>query len=390
MPSDTPSSNKIYRSLGNGSFTELTGALGLQSWQVRKSDGTSDFILGDFSGSGSTEVLLINTAPAVTPNGLLTRNAVPVDLLASATAPSGATTSITYSPLHNSNGRYASDRGNATYKATFPVLDVTLPMFVATALNTDPGIGGANAYVVQTLYAYKGLKADYQGHGLLGFREVRQQGFAPNGTAMTSVTRYLQTDPYIGMPLRTETRLGGLSAITADQTGSLLSYTDNTFCDMTLTAAVADAASPTAPCAMSAVLKYPYLRKSAEGGYDLDGTGLPTTTTVTTFNPAGGANPTGDPTNIAVTTTGNGPTGIGTQTVTRTTVNTYQADDTSADNWIRGRLTKSTVTNVVPNSLGALATSAGSAANATAVTGDVSKAPMSAVLSAILSLLLND
>lgn len=391
FPSDTPASNKIYRSLGNGSFAEITGALGLQTQQLSKSDGTASYIMGDFTGSGSAEILLIKSAPATTPNSLLSRGFTPVDLLASVTAPSGATTSITYRPLHNSGGRYISDRGTAD-KATFPVLDVTLPMFVAITLTTDSGLGSANSWTVQTQYAYKGLKADYQGNGLLGFREVRQEGLAANGASVTSVTRYLQTDPYIGMPLRSETRLGIIGPLIVDQFGTLLSYTDNTFCDMTLSTGAADAASPTAPCAVPAAtkLRYPYLRKSVQGGSDLDGTALPTTTTVTTYDTTASATPRGEVTSIAVTTAGAGPSGVGTQTMTRTTSNTYQADDTSGDNWIRGRLTKATVTNTVPNSLGALATTAGTAPNAIATTGDLSKAPLTAVLNAILSLLLDD
>ena len=104
----------------------------------------------------------------------------------------------------------------------------------------------------------------------------------------------------------------------------------------------------------------PYTRKTVQSNWDLNGTALPVTTTTNTYTG-------GYPTLIDVQTVGTGPAGM--QTFINSTANEYFPDSIGGDNWLLGLLKKSTVTKTVPNSLGAITTSAGTAPKAAATAG---------------------
>jgi FG-GAP-like repeat/Salmonella virulence plasmid 65kDa B protein len=415
---DNTTQNKLFMSNGDGTFTESqsfnlkdVGSTNAVN-QLRKSDGSYDFVAGDFTGHGTTEILRMG--PAITAGGtgntLFTKtNFAPADQLTYVVSSSGAFTLLYYAPLTSpispapvpipeTSARYYSDRvaspANPNRAGPVPsVIDVTFPMYVVTTSMSDTGVGG---YLV-TEYSYLGLKASTDGRGLLGFREVRRQSPGPDplGSALTVATQYLQTHPYIGVASRSDTRLGSVNAPSAQ----LLSTTVNAYCDLTsggaaYTAALASAqaGTPNVFCATTAKVQRPYLLLTKEDGTDLGNlsanppvqpTRLPTVTTQNTFQASG------DPSMIVVTTKGNVAPLV--DPFTKTTVNRYFPDVTSGDLWVLARLDNAKVTSTVPNVLGLLTPSAGTAPNATAIKGTAPLPPLSAAqLIPILELLLLD
>ena len=401
---DDPTKNTVYLSNGDGSFTtstsfNLTGT----DYQLKKGDGSVEFIVGDFTGHGTTEILRMVASPVAgtaTSNQLYTKTDVtPPDQLVSVTSGSGAITTLYYVPLTNptpSNGvsgsygaRYTSDRSTSVAPnpnaAVFPQVDVSYPMYVVASSQADSGVGSAK---VVTEYSYLGLKADLTGRGLLGFREVRRQGPGPdlNASALSVFTQYLQKHPYIGAASRSDTRLSTVNNTSAQ----LLSTTTNAYCDLTsqtadynaaLTAAQADQMNVF--CPTIAKVQRPYLLWTKETGADLGGSTLPTITTQNTFLPSG------DPGTILVTTKGN--VAGAPQIFTKTTTNAYVLDNTGADYWVLGRLSSARVQSTVPNVLPSLSTTAGFAPYAAATKGAAPLPPLTAAqLMSVFQLLLDD
>lgn len=359
---DDATQNAVYLSNGDGQFRHSSDT-SLYNIQLQKSDGSASFLVGDFTGHGTTEILRMVANPAGTSDA--TRNQLyvkadptPLDQLYSVTTNTGLSTILTWVPLPNSSSgslgnRYTSDRGTAN-AATFPVIDLNMPIYVVATTVADSGVGSNK---VTTEYSYAGLKAAYDGRGWLGFRETRRQTPAPTGAPLTVWTRYLQDGTHTDMASVTETRVGALNV----SSPQVLSRTTYIYCDKTAAAGAETSATSTAPCPTTAKVQRPYLYQSTEQGWDLGGNVLPTVTTTNTFNNSG------DPTQIAVSTTG---TALGlSQSFTTTTANQYYADNTAGNAWILGRLQKATVTKSVPNSLGSISTSAGTAPYATAVQG---------------------
>lgn len=374
---DTGSQVSLYLSDGNGSFTiSPTFSLTNDAKRLVTSGGSFDFVTGDFTGRGILEILRLRDSPSAgegNSNQLYVKSNLTIpDQLLSVTSPTGLKTTLTYDLMANAaSGRYVSDRGDAANKAAYPLIDLTIASPVVVTTTTDVGVGTST---LQTQYAYRGLKAAVDGRGLLGFRQTVQSNKAPNGDDLSIWTDYLLDEPYAGVAQRSQTRRGAWTAPTAQ----LLSTTTNTYCDRT------SATSPNtqaAPCATNARVRRPYLSRSVESGFDLNGTALPTVTTINTYNDYG------DPTNIVVTAEGT-MAGLASQTFTKTTANTFCAPDItscpntvtgaspnkiSGDNWILGRMTRSTDSNTVPNLLTALmpTTSPGDAPNAAAIVGSL-------------------
>jgi hypothetical protein len=386
---DDATQNKLYLSNGDGTFrTSTSFNLNTAARGLGHSDGKTDILVADFTGSGQSEILRLKDSPTgdaveASSNVLYVRShkAEPADLLTSVTTPTGAITSVVYAKLLQS-GRYTIDSGDD--KATYPKYDLNSPMPVIVTLNTDSGLlqpDGKPLYV-QTEYAYKGLKGSFAGRGMLGFREIRQQSNAPNGDPLTIVTESLQDHPYIGNAGITRTLRGTLAQTDAAE----ISRTESTYCDMAANLASA-APSPLAPCPLPAGTKItrPYLYKAVETGHDLDParSALPTVTTTNTYNT------TGDLKEVVTVTTG---TALGlAQTFTKINTNEYEPDKTDGDQWILGRLKSSKVRSIVPNSLPAIGTSPGTSPTASDGIGAGPVPPLNpAVLNVILQLLLDD
>lgn len=372
----TPGDNGIYLSNGDGSFRARTPA-GLDSITrpLVGTDGKATFVVGDFLGIGSLQILHLKHSPAATgditanTNQLYYRSVSPVDVLASATSPTGLVTTVgARVPLTNSAGRYLSDR-DTPLKGTGNIVDIQAPMYVITSITRQTG---AEVAPLTTEYLYAGLKAERGGRGLLGFREMRQQSPAPGAGELTVATEYLLRHPYAGVAATARTFVGGLAL-----SGQLLSRTTNTYCDKSVVSPPTPTVS--SPCASTALVTRPYLATSIEEGWELNGAALPTITTTNSYNDYG------DPTQIVVTTARTTPSWVSVKTTTnlfcapKTTAGAAACtedasvnpnpNDISGDNWILGRLSKASVRSQVPNLAAMPTTTAGSAPNATAVSG---------------------
>ncbi len=328
---------------------------------------------GNFTGKGGMELLVSYGS-----YGLYAKDdPLPADTLLSVTEPSGAVTTLTYEGLAGTS-RHASDRGTSYASAyplqepttraaevigpskmsTYRVVDTVPPSFVVTRITADTGVGTAKA---TTELAYRGYKSDLLGRGSLGFREIRRQTDAPDGSSkLTSVQQRLQAYPYTGAVSVNESYLGALSPIGEAQGGVRLSRTENTYCDMRAAAGAETTATVTAPCPVTSKVQRPYVRRAVQSAWDLNATALPVTTTTSTYSG-------GYPTLIEKITVGGGP--AGSQTFTSRTTNEYWPDNLSSDKWLLGLLKKTSTQSIVPNSLAATTTSAGSAPKATATAG---------------------
>lgn len=376
-------SSSAWISNGNGSFSESDG-YNLPS--LRAADGTqgtgTTVVVGDFTGKGTPEFIALG--PTV--NALYVKaDSTRPDMLTSVTSESRALTKVAYVPLSNpviSNdplgARYVGDLGTSN-AAVLPKIDVTPAAYVVATVESDNGVGGS----VKTEYSYYGLKADTTGRDSLGFRGVRKQTVTPNGAVHTTETKFMQDFPYIGMPSSVATHR---SALNATSSGNRLTSTANVYCDQTSPSGASTTAISTGvACSSLQVIKRPYLLWSRTTGIDLVGHALPTVTTRTDVNA------TGDPTTITATTT---LTGSASDTYTKVTTNDYWPDNTVCTDaqtcsWVLGRVRQTSTRSTVPSAISS--TSAGSAANATATTGNGSPPPLNAaVLSAIFQLLLDD
>lgn len=380
---DDPSKNAVFLSRGDGTFQKSTtfnltssGDVLMGFTKGANSITTTTTLVGDFTGRGSVELLRLTNGN----NKLYVKtDATPPDLLTSVTSSSGAKTTINYMPLGNpATGQYSPDLP-AAGTSIYPKMVATPAWYVVSSLTTDTGIGAGK---LTTNYAYKGLRGNARGRGMLGFSETRRETYAANGEVLTDVTRYLQEFPYIGSTSRKETLRGSVTQTSA----STLKRSVNTYCDQTYSSA-ASGATETAPCLSGAGIRQPYLSASTESAWDLNGAAFPTTTTSSSINACG------SPTSVGVTVSGIGAGGLN-QTATSTITNLYVSDNTSGDNWLICKLQRSTIAKFVPDSAGNLSATAGSAPLATSTQGTPGVStpqPISpAVLSAILSILLDD
>lgn len=365
------STPKVYRWSGAGTFTDITSSTGLSG--VPLSGTGLELATGNFTGQGSLEFLIFNSTPSSTPNRLYAKaDGVPPDLLTSVTTPAGAVTTFTYKPL-TATTRYASDRGTAD-SAVFPAREATekapiriLPAYSAIDVSTDMAVvvtqssdSGVGMQKNLTEFAYRGFKVDQYGRGGLGFREIRRQSVAPDNSLVTTVTKKLQQFPYVGSAAVEERWLGALSPTAQAQTGQLLSRTENVYCDQTAAAGAELTATTTAPCPTTAKVQRPYHRKSVATANDLTGAALPTVTTTTTYTG-------GYPTLVKTDTVGVDP--AGTHTSSAQTAFDYWPDAIGGDDWLLGLVKQRRETRTVPNRLGVIPTSAGTAPKATATSG---------------------
>lgn len=390
---DNPANNRVYMSNGDGKFTSVSLGQTTNGLQLQHSDGSYELVPGDFRGTGVIELLRISkNAPDLTANDtdnklLGVTDPRPADLLLTVRGGNALTTTVTYVPMTGSDGRYVSDRGNAAKRAVWPVIDVALPGWVAATLTSQTTVAGKSSVVE---HGYAGMKAEVAGRGGLGFREVRRSTQGPDGGWITTVTESVLANPYLGAPAVSETRTGAWNA-----TGSVLSRSVNTYCHMDTTQAQRDAAvSSGVHCALDPTTKIsrPFQLRSTQVSNDLNGAAMPTIDIRNSYNDRF------DLVRIDTTTTGSMTRGLA-QTFTKTVVNDYdyQAANTACSSdtsckWMLSRLSRSTITNTVPNSLPNLPTDAGPAPNAGATSGarpgNLPVPP--AVMSVILNLLLED
>ena len=374
--------NVLFLSNGDGTFTpSSTFNLTTPDAILFKSDNSYASIVGDFTGHGNVEILRLAASPsagAASSNQLYVKmDQSPPDQLQTVTNINGFKTAYQYVPIANAPSVYVPDRGtaNAANGTSGSVVDALVPMYLVSGVTSDTGIG---TNTTTTDYTYVGQKVDLTGRGAIGFRAVSVTSPAPDQTVLTQFDQFMLAYPYYGQ----------LASRTISHTATPISTETYVYCDAADPAASpAGAISAGKSCAPGAnKVHQPYLLYSTSTGTDLDGT--PTASVVSQFS----MNNSGLTTQAVQTTTGN--VGGSMQQIVSTTTNTPQPDDISCSaidtcHWILARVTASTVTRTVPNTI--LPTSAGTSPTATQTSGTQKVAPpVSAWLPAILELLLAD
>jgi hypothetical protein len=341
-----PALNRLWLSNGDGTFTQSSsfnlGGVPIKNVrnQSNPNGGSFDFVVGDFTGRGQTEILRV--ADAANDNVLWIRTpSLPADHLVQVKTPTGAVASVTYEWLTSTiDPVYASDAGGAN-AAVYPLVDIRPPIAVVKSIDMDAGVG---TLVTTQRHFYRGMKATYAGRGNLGFREVQRERQASDANWLTVVSRLGQDYPFTGLSTEVLTRLGRVNLNgPGDQGGQLLSRTRYTYCDRVLK--VGSCPDETSTQITLPMVRKPYVQRTVEEGWDLanPGISLPTVTTVNQYNDSG------DPTRVVVTTTG---TVAGSAyTSSKTTTNQYAAPNTTGDAWILGRLESATVQSSVPSVL---------------------------------------
>ena len=157
---------------------------------VRQEDGEpSHFLLGDFTGSGRTELMNYgfdcyngNNANVTASLRLYQQQGYSAKSgkLVSATDGLGNSTSIDYSSLVNS-GSYTPQ-----YDAVLPVADVAMPINVVTKTVQTNGAAGSNT----KLYEYGGTKVHLRGKGFLGFSMTKTIDQATQDSVRTTISNW--------------------------------------------------------------------------------------------------------------------------------------------------------------------------------------------------------
>ncbi|MGN6527064.1 MAG: FG-GAP-like repeat-containing protein [Burkholderiaceae bacterium] len=384
---DDPTKDVVYLSNGDGSFRQSADFnLNTSDYALKKSDGTRDFIVGDFTGDGNVEILrLVASASgsAIGSNNQLFTKAViaPPDQLAKVITPSGIQHTLTWVTLPDSasgsiGARYQSAAALGT-PGVYPLVDLNLPIWVVATVTSQTGVAGGT---VNTEYAYAGMQAAADGRGMLGFMKMSEQHVAPDNSVTRLETSYLRQRGYVGSAGVVQSYDAGIGA-----GGHLLSETTNAYCDTTSTASPPTIATPgqsPTPCPTTALVQRPYLYQTLAEGWDIDAarSPMPVIRTTNVYDNEG------NPASIVATTTGS-VAGVA-QTSTKTVTNTYSGDDTAGDHWVLAKLRNSTVRTVVNNSIGSIAT--GGYTAPPSIIAPPGPATTAAVMSIIETLLLSD
>jgi hypothetical protein len=251
-------------------------------------------VLGDFTGDGKADILWDSRTGTDTRSTgsrvLWLSDGTAPDLLTSITTGIGANVAVTYKPL-TSSSVYTKDN-----TAIDPLLDLQGPMFVVSRVDSSNGIGGT----VSSTYAYSGAKADLNGRGFLGFRQMT---IADLQTNVTQTVTNRQDFPFTGLVASDVKKLGTTT----------LNATINRY----------------AATQLGGTRYQVSIAQAQVASADLDGSVLPTATS--TYQHDGYNNPT----QIVVAATDG---------FSKTTSNTYTND---ATNWLLGRLTGATVTSMI-------------------------------------------
>ena len=178
------------------------------------------FSIGDYLGDGAPTATCITATPA---EGLPTLKGLRVDLgrdlLKSASNAHGYDLNLRYSGL----GGQIHEVSTSSY----PTIDVSSGGVVLAESSVSDGIGGRRT----TKYRYSGLKAMLTGEGSLGFAQVSVEDVASGKVTKTS---YAQTQPLLGLSLRSETSVAGAVRQWSESEWGLLVFTRH--CDWVDTA----------------------------------------------------------------------------------------------------------------------------------------------------------
>lgn len=211
-------------------------------------------ILADFNGDGKTDILWDSRSGTDTRSTgtrvLWLSDGVAADLMTSVISGIGASSTITYKSLADGS-IYTKDN-----TAADPIMDVQGALFVATQVDTSNAVGGK----VSTGYTYTGAKADQNGRGFLGFRQVKTTDLQTN---VVRTTEYRQDYPFAALVVSDATNLDA----------EILSQTTNVY----------------GWTALGGTRFQVFLAQSQTMKADLDGSVLPTTTSTYEYDGFGNA-----------------------------------------------------------------------------------------------------
>jgi hypothetical protein len=207
--------------------------------------------------------------------------------------------------------------------SVYPEVDIQGPMYVVSKVTVDDGVGGTR----DTTYRYEGLKSSYL-RGSLGFKSMTATDVL---TGIETRTEYSQSYPYVGQVIKSTETYNNQTASAADDV--LLSELTNSYQQIQTHTGVETVSGH------SGVL-FPYANNVVKKSYELNTGALISTVTTEQFYDSYG-----NPTQIDVTTEGNNAQGISESF--KTTTNNSYTNDTA--NWYLGRLTRTDVTNTLPD-----------------------------------------
>ncbi|CCD95159.1 hypothetical protein BRAO375_4010002 [Bradyrhizobium sp. ORS 375] len=156
----------IYQfiSKGDGTFNFNTLAMP-NGWNFGSPPTTNFFMFsGDYNGDGRSDFAFMETTHIYT----VFANGGPGDVITGITSGLGIQTSVTYSSLTNS-AVYGRDS-----TATYPTLELQIPFYVVSRVDTANGVGGSYS----SAYTYAGAKADLTGRGNAGLPPDDGEGSA--------------------------------------------------------------------------------------------------------------------------------------------------------------------------------------------------------------------
>jgi len=182
---------------------------------------------GDVNGDGKVDLLQSNGNWYVGYGGLVGQAEDVIDVIDNGF---GVKTRLTYSNITSSDVYYAKESTQGFDTDGKPLDNLVAPKsgyFVVSQAWTDTNNGAANSIK----YQYGGLLIDKMGRGMLGFERLRTLDMqtcltktvqsegdeygdvefsevTDDDTCITTETVYSQVFPFIGMPLRTEQRIG--------------------------------------------------------------------------------------------------------------------------------------------------------------------------------------
>lgn len=298
----TSTTATIYLNDGAGQFLDS----GTSTLSTPYSPSPNDqWLSADINGDGKTDYWHIYPDSGAISADLLTSN-VSDFLLTLVRNGLGVSTYFTHGSMTDSTV-YSKGSG-----ATYPLIDLQIPLKAVKKLETSDGIGGLQT----TTYRYGQLRVEVgTGRGLLGFGTTESTQV---DTGLTTKTTYRQDWPYTGMPATVVK-----TAASALGPGGVVSSASTTYtCKTPSTGA--------GSCAFNGTPYFIYASQVTEQRVDLDGTAMPTVSNSSTYDNFG------NPTQLQ-TTSSDG--------YSKTTVNTY---DNDTSNWLLGRLRRAAVTSVKP------------------------------------------
>jgi hypothetical protein len=379
--------NKLFLAKADGSFYESTPA-SLANTPINTL-GSFSYVQGNFSGRGQVEILRIGLNGSG--NRLLIRQSAEApDLLVEVKTPANHRTFVKYRSLGDAAAPYQPVLGQdgmpsvsspATQAADARIL-ARPPAQVVYAMEAETGRG---TDTLRTHYFYAGFRVHRLGRGVLGFQHSARQAPGPDasGTPVVTLSEYSQEFPFIGQ------EVGQLSAVGTTATlpygGTRVATTSKVYCDKTAGDVSNGACPKLDEGGYVKKVARPYLYSITDSARDLaSGSVVSEQVTRNSIN-----NLLGNIERIEVTTTGPGAGGTS-QTFTKVTTNTYDPANTVGDTWILGRLARATVASTVPDNLPTTRAGAAPVIPPAPPAPVLSAETLSAIMSIIQTLLLDD